>query len=133
MQRDFNLARYFSVFSISIIIVLTAVLSWLVYMNQRATLIDYSISIAQKYADQLIHHIDESFHDEKLDMNEFLETGAQGLYREVMDDIAKHHVHTSEDVIKLKVFNRKGNTVYSTDPSNIGIVNTSPFLKCFTT
>jgi diguanylate cyclase (GGDEF)-like protein len=129
MQRDFNLARYFSVFSISIIIVLTAVLSWLVYMNQRATLIDYSISIAQKYADQLIHHIDESFHDEKLDMNEFLEANSPGPYMQVMDDIADHHIHAYEDIVKLKIFNRKGNTVYSTDQSNIGIVNTSPFLK----
>jgi len=129
MRRDFNLRRYFSVFSLSIILVLTVLLSCLVYLNQRETLIGYSISIAEKYADQLIHHIDESLHNENLDINEFLESESPGSYLPVLDDIANHHIHAYHDIEKLKIFNRKGNTIYSTDPANIGIVNTSPFLK----
>ena len=129
MHRDFNLRRYFSVFSISIILVLSVLLSCLVYLNQKATLISYSITIAQKYADQLVHHIDESLHIENLDINEFLETGSPGPYLQVMNNIAQRHMHAYEDVVRLRIFNRKGNTIYSTDPYNIGIVNTSPYLK----
>jgi hypothetical protein len=62
-------------------------------------------------------------------MNEFLETDSAGPYLQIMDEISHHHIHAYKDILKLKIFNRKWNTVYSTDPSNIGIVNTSPFLK----
>ena len=129
MRGDFNLKRYFSVFSVSIILVLTILLSCLVYLNQQATLINYSISVAQKYADQLVHHIDESFQEKNLSMNEFLEADSSQKYLKLMDEIAHHHIHGYEDMVKLKIFNRKGNTIYSTDPSNIGIVNTSPYLR----
>jgi len=129
MQKDFNLRRYFSVFSVSIILGLTVILSILVYLNQRETLIEFSISVAEKYADELIHHIDESFKAENLDLYQFLETEPPDTYFRMMDKIAAHYIHVYEDIIKLKIFNRRGETIYSTDKANVGIVNTSPFLR----
>ena len=127
MRRDFDLRRYFSVFSISIIIALSVLLSSLVYLNQRETLISYSISLSEKYADQIMHHIYESFHDEKLEMNDFLKSDSRDPYVRVMDDVAHHHIHLYQDIVKFKIFNKKGNTIYSTDQSNIGIVMYSQF------
>jgi diguanylate cyclase (GGDEF)-like protein len=129
MNRDFNLRRYFSVFSISIIVVLTVILSCVVYLNQRTALIDFSISSSKVYADQLLHQIDESFRDVKLDMNEFLETDSAGSSLKIIDNIVRHHIHASQDVVKFKIFNKNGLTTYSTDPTTVGIVNTSPYLK----
>ena len=76
-----------------------------------------------------MHHIFTSFHEEKLDIYEFLKTDSPDSYVRIMDEIAKHRIYEYQDIVKFKIFNRKGNTIYSTDQSNIGIVNTSPFLK----
>lgn len=128
-SRNFNLIRFFSVFSVLIIVVLTVFLSWLVYWQQKKALIEYSLSVAEKYAFELGNDINTSFNKMELKVSDFLQNSDSSSYKREMDKIAEYYVHRHEDIIKLKIFNTKGRTVYSTESSNIGIINTSPYLR----
>jgi diguanylate cyclase (GGDEF)-like protein len=129
MRTDFNLRRYFSVFSIIIILILTILLSCIVYWNQRETLIEYSLGAAEVYADQLSRDIRETLHRKNLALDDFLQQGEGDVFISSLDDISIHYVHDYKDLIKVKIFNNEGKTIYSTDHANIGVISASPYLR----
>ena len=51
--EHFNLNKYFSLFNLIIILVLTVVLSFIIIWNHKNALIDYSISTSEVFAHQL--------------------------------------------------------------------------------
>ena len=125
----FNLRRYFSVFSIIIILVLTAVLSYLVLWNQKHVMINYSISSIEIFAHQLNQHIYNNFIVQNLKEYGELTIEKNSFYHEKLDSIADHFLSDHSDVIKFKIYDTGGNTIYSTEPDDMGIISTSSILK----
>jgi signal transduction histidine kinase len=65
-------------------------------------------------------------------VSETLPVRPDGLSRSSMDETLIHHlqqVERSLELIKLKIYTADGHTIYSTDPTDIGSVNTSIYFK----
>ncbi|RJQ44660.1 MAG: GGDEF domain-containing protein [Nitrospiraceae bacterium] len=128
-QKRFNLRKYFSHFSIGIIIVLTVILSALVYWNQRETLIEYSISSAKDFARQLNNRIHDDFIEANLQRYSYLRIDPSSEQYLQLDKIAETFLHDYSDIKKVKIFNLQGEVIYSTDPKDIGLTSEAEALK----
>jgi diguanylate cyclase (GGDEF)-like protein len=128
-ENDFNLRRYFSFNSLVIIIVLTVILSSIVYWNQKNALIEYSISSATVFAQQINRSISSKIIDSALikENNLLIEDNTNFLLQ--LDKISESFLNEYGDVKKIKIFNHEGKIVYSSDPDDIGFVNTGKNLK----
>ena len=128
-ENKYNLQKYFSMFSIGLIIVLTVVLSVIFIMNQRSGLIKNSTLSAETFAYQFNHRIHEvlivpSLLEKK---HLFLEKGSVRHRR--LDSISADYIADYSDIVKIKVYDMKGRIIYSTDPADIGTVSTSYLLN----
>ncbi|MBI5057872.1 MAG: GGDEF domain-containing protein [Nitrospirae bacterium] len=125
----FNLRRYFSIFSFGIIILLTIVLSALVYWNQRDSLVEYSISSAVTFAQQLNTRIHEKFIHTDLAKGNNLRIDKDSPVHLELDNIAEIFLKDYVDVKKIKMFNLEGKVVYSTEHEDIGLISNSDTMK----
>lgn len=112
--EHFNLRRYFSVFSIVIIVILTLVLSYLVFRNQKQVLVDYSISSAEIFAHQLNNQIYNNIIDKTSGEFDGLTFGKDTWQYEDLKGIVEHYLEDYSDVAKLRIFDRSGKPVFST-------------------
>jgi diguanylate cyclase (GGDEF)-like protein len=128
-KGDFNLRRYFSFYSLVIIVFLTVILSGMVYWNQRNALIQYSISSATVFAQQINRSISSKIIDSDLlkDNNLLIENNTNFLLQ--LDMISESFLNEYGDVKKIKIFDHEGKVVYSSDPDDIGLVNTGRNIK----
>ncbi|HDH04190.1 MAG TPA: GGDEF domain-containing protein [Nitrospirae bacterium] len=124
-DRSFNLRKYFSLFSIGIILILTIALSYVAFWYQKKALIDYSISTIEVMADQLKNRIYDDFIASSLETYGYLYIGEHSLKREDLDKIADSYLFHYNNILKFKIFDLSGSVVYSTDPEDIGLVDTS--------
>lgn len=128
-KQTFNLLRYFSIFSIGIIMVLTIMLSILVYKNQKSVLIAYSISSVKDFAQQLNYRLHEDFIDENFKQYGQLRIDKKSPYYQKLDEIAKKYLNSFRDIKKFKIYDLSGTVVYSTNPEDVELVNHSVKLK----
>jgi diguanylate cyclase (GGDEF)-like protein len=128
-EGDFNLRRYFSFYSLIIIVFLTVILSSIVYWNQRNALIQYSISSATVFAQQINRSISSKIIDSDLleEKNLLIEDNTNFLLQ--LDMISESFLNEYGDVKKIKIFNHAGKVVYSSDPNDIGLMNTGRNIK----
>ncbi len=111
-SREFNLCRYFTLFSISIIVPLTIILSYFVFWNQKHIFIDYSIESIENFAHQFNYRIYDYF--------EFGFDKTSGLaiekgspqYRK-LDMFVTSYIEGSGEIIWMRIFNRTGKVIYS--------------------
>ncbi|RJQ21450.1 MAG: GGDEF domain-containing protein [Nitrospiraceae bacterium] len=120
-ERTFNLRRYFSAFSFGIIIILTLVLSTLVYWNQRHSLIAYSTSSAVMFAHQVNAGISEKFIDSNLLEGDNLQIGNDTFLLLQLNDVAETFLKEYGDIRKIKIFNLDGKVIYSTESKDVGL------------
>lgn len=130
-QRNnrFNLRRYFTIFSITVICALTVVLSALVYWNQRNTLIEYSVGLSEDFAYHLKDRIYKQLVGDGLFRGNLLQSQNDESFRQELDVLALPILRDYTDVQKIKIFNTEGKIVYSTDPKDIGVVSDSETMK----
>jgi diguanylate cyclase (GGDEF)-like protein len=128
-KQTFNLLRYFSLFSIGIIVVLTVILSVLVYKNQKSVMIAYSISSVKDFAQQLNYRLHEDFIDENFKQYGQLRIDKRSQYYKKLDEIARKYLNSFRDIKKFKIYDRSGTVIYSTNPEDVGLVNQSKKLK----
>jgi len=128
-EGNFNLRRYFSFYSLLIIVVLTVILSGIVYWNQRNALIDYSISSAKMFAHQINANVSRKIMDSSLikENNLLIEDNTNFLLQ--LDKISESFLNEYGDVKKMKIFDHEGKVVYSSDPNDIGLMNTGRNIK----
>ncbi len=128
-EGNFNLRRYFSFYSLLIIVVLTVILSGIVYWNQRNALINYSISSATMFAHQINGDISRKIIDSALikENNLLIEDNTNFLLQ--LDKISESFLNEYGDVKKMKIFDHEGKVVYSSDPNDIGLMNTGRNIK----
>ncbi len=127
-RENFDLQKYFSVFSVCIILVLTILLSYLAFWYQKKALIDYSISTIEVLADQFKNRIYDDFIATSLETYGYLYIGEHSVKRAYLDKIADNYLSHFGDVLKFKVFDLGGSIVYSTDPEDIGTLESSDAL-----
>ncbi|MBI5740279.1 MAG: GGDEF domain-containing protein [Nitrospirae bacterium] len=128
-KRTFNLRRYFSLFSVVIIIALTVLLSALVYWNQRDALIEYSISSTKDFARQLTDRIHGDFIKANVSKYGYLRVDGHSEQYLHLDNMARAFLHDYRDIKKIKIFNLQRAVIYSTERGDIGHVNDSFALK----
>lgn len=128
-EGNFNLRRYFSFYSLIIIVFLTVILSGIVYWNQKNALIQYSISSATVFAQQINRSISREIIDSDLlkEKNLIVEDNTNFLLQ--LDKISASFLNEYGDVKKIKIFDHEGKVVYSSDPNDIGLVNTGRNIK----
>ena len=124
-DRSFNLRKYFSLFSIGIILILTIALSYLAFWYQKKALINYSISTIEVMADQLKNRIYDDFIAASLKTYGYLYIGEHSVKREGLDKIADSYLFHYNNILKFKIFDLSGSVVYSTDSEDIGLLDTS--------
>jgi diguanylate cyclase (GGDEF)-like protein len=122
-EGNFNLRRYFSLFSLVIIVVLTIILSGIVYWSQRNSLIEYSISSAKVFAQQINTNINEKIINSDLLKDNNLKIENDSFFIVQLDDIIGSFLKEYGDIKKIKIYNREGRIVYSSDPDDVGLVN----------
>ncbi|MBI5098671.1 MAG: hypothetical protein HZB30_05475, partial [Nitrospirae bacterium] len=121
----FNLRRYFSILSFVVIIILTIILSSIVYWNQKKVLIEYSISSAMMFAKQINISINKKFINSGLLKGDALEIDRDSLLLLQLDSVAETFLKEFGDVKKIKIFNRSGKIVYSSNMDDVGLISTS--------
>ncbi len=119
----FNLRRFFSLFSFVIIIVLTIILSGIVYWNQRNSLIEYSISSAKTFAQQINTTINKKIISADLLKDNNLQIENDSFFILKLDDITGSFLKEYVDIMEIKIYNREGKIVYSSVPEDIGLIN----------
>ncbi|GBD97721.1 MAG TPA: GGDEF domain-containing protein [Nitrospirae bacterium] len=124
-DRSFNLRKYFSLFSIGIILILTIVLSYVAFWYQKKALIDYSISTVEVMAEHFQNRIYDDFIATSLETYGYLYIGEHSMKSEDLDKIADSYLSLYSDILKFKIFDLSGSVVYSTDPEDVGTVDTS--------
>jgi len=122
-EGSFNLRRYFSLFSLVIIIALTIILSAIVYWNQRDSLIEYSISSAKIFAQQINTTINKQIINSELLKDNDLQIENDSFFILKLDDITGSFLKEYGDIKEIKIYNREGKIIYSSDPDDIGLVN----------
>lgn len=127
--RTFNLLRYFSLLSIGIIIALTALMSILVYWNQKSALIEYSISSSMNFAQQLNNRIYKDFLEANVKKYGYLHVDPYTEQYQQLDKIVQTFMKDYREVKKVKIFNVERAIVYSTDLRDIGLTSNSFILK----
>ncbi len=128
--EHFNLNKYFSVFNLIVILVLTVVLSFIIIWNHKSALIDYSISTSETFAHQLNQRIYSDFIHADLKKNGSLKEIEKGSSKHIqLDRIAGTYLYDYKDIFKFKIFDLSGKAIYSTDPGTMGMIDSSEKLK----
>jgi len=124
--NKFNLRRFFTIFSLGIIVFITVSLSYVFIKRQNNLIISSAISSAEEFAHQLTHRLyDENIIStvKKLTESRFVESSPQ--YEE-LDRIINTYLKEFTDIVKVKIYDWKGLILYSSDPKSIGHINSSP-------
>jgi diguanylate cyclase (GGDEF)-like protein len=124
-ERDerghFNLLRYFAISSIGIFI-LGAVILGVVFVNlERNMLVDYALYSTKHLAYQLSHRIFEEGLIETDDKTSGVKIRQDSPEYEALDKMISTYISGSSDILKVKIFDKQGKVIYSTDERNIGI------------
>ncbi len=127
--RKFNLRKYFSVLSITVIIILTVILSGIVYLNQRQSLVEYSITYAANLASNLNQQVHEHLILPNLNKEGALTVINDPERYKIIKTISDGFRHDYPDVVKYKVFNLKGEVIYSSEYEDIGKVSSTGALQ----
>ncbi len=128
-QRDFNLLRYFSISSIAIILALTAILSFVLVLRQKNIMIDQSKLMIEEATRQLNYHMINSFTFSVIEKNGYKTIDRKKIKYDQLDKIIKDFLNAYTDFVKVKVYDREGFTIFSTDKENVGEINTSEHFR----
>lgn len=128
-QSDhFNLQKYFTLYSIGFFVLLTTLLGLVFITHEKKLLVDSAVSSAKEFALQLNYHV----HEEGIVSNLMANKGpslerSQDIDR--LDKVISEYLSEFPDILKIKIFDRTGRTIYSTDHEAIGAMNTHDQLK----
>jgi hypothetical protein len=125
----FNLPRFFNIFSICMILILTILLSLMFMIWQKRLILDYAIKTAKSYAHQLNHEIIKELEFNVVEKGNYLTLDKENFEYEKLDIIIKDFLKNYEDIIKMKIFDRSGVIVFSTDIVDVGDVTDSENFK----
>ncbi len=128
-NRDFNLLRYFTLSSIAIILILTAILSTVLVVRQRNNMIDHSKRMVEEAAHQLNNHMVNNFTFSVIERNGEKSIDRQAIDYDRLDNVIKIFLNAYTDLIKVNVFDREGFTIYSTLKINEGTINNSEHFR----
>ncbi len=128
-QSDhFNLQKYFFLYSIGSFVLLTTLLGLVFITHEKKLLVGSAVSAAKEFALQLNYHV----HAEGIVPN-IMAINGPSLERsqdfEKLDKMIGEYLSEFPDILKIKIFDRTGRTIYSTDSDLIGTVNTHDKLK----
>ena len=125
IRKNFNLRRYFLFFSIITVLVLTILLSTLFVYRQRNLMENQAVSMVKTIAHQLNHDILRDFTFTVARDGRYFNIDRTNTTFEKVDDEIKGMLSQYRNVFKVKIFDRRGLTLYSTDIDNIGVINNS--------
>ncbi|RJR17499.1 MAG: GGDEF domain-containing protein [Nitrospiraceae bacterium] len=124
----FNLQKYFTLYSIGFFVLLTSLLGLVFITHEKKILVNSAVSAAKEFALQLNYHVQE-----KGIVPNIMSIGNSNIERsedyEKLDKIISEYISEFPDIVKIKIFDRTGRTVYSTESEIIGSVNTHDQLK----
>lgn len=128
-QSDhFNLQKYFTLYSIGFFALLTALLGLVFITHEKRILVNSAVSAAKEFALQLNYHVQE-----KGVVPNIMAANSPSIERsrdyENLDKIISEYLSKFPDIVKIKIFDRTGRTVYSTESEGIGTINTHDQLK----
>lgn len=125
----FDLLRYFTISSIGIFIILTIVLG-LVFVNfQKNLLIDYAKTTTSSLATQLSRRLiaEGLVNTQKSESGISLEYDLPDYHR--LDTIVRTYLTENTEIVKVKIYDKHGVTIYSTVTGDIGVLNIHDNLK----
>lgn len=120
IKRDFNLPRFFNVFSLGIILLVSIALSVIFTMHQKSWIIDHSIRMAESYAYHLNNEIAEHYSFPLSRHGNSRTIDKESIKLNELDEVVSKFIKNYKNIFKIKIYNRNGIVVYSTDPENIG-------------
>lgn len=124
----FSLQKYFTLYSIGSFVLLTALLGLVFITHEKKILVNSAVSAAKEFALQLNYHIhEEGVVPNIMAINSSNIEGSKDY--EKLDKMIGKYLSEFPDILKIKIFDRIGRTIYSTDPKTIGTVNTHEQLK----
>ena len=126
-ERKFDLLRYFTLSSIAIILTLTAILSFVFVVRQKDVMIDQSVQLIEEATQQLNHNVTSNFTAFDFKKSEMTDKGK--IKYDQLDKIIKDFLNTHRELLKVKVYDRSGFTIYSTHESDESKINSSDNFK----
>jgi len=128
-QRDFNLLRYFSIYSIAIILTLTAILSFVLVVRQKNIMIGQSLHMIEEATHQLNHQMINNITFSVNEKTGYKTIDRKQLKYDQLDKIIRDFLNAYSDLMKVKVYDREGYTIYSTEKKDEGKINTSNLFR----
>jgi hypothetical protein len=120
IKKEFNLPRFFNLFSLILIVVLSILLSLIFTIYQKNMIINHSVEMAQSYAHHLNHEIAKNYKFDLVKHGNFMTIDKDRIRFKELDEIARTFLKNYENIFKIKIYDRKGLVIYSTAPDNIG-------------
>ena len=128
-QRDFNLLRYFSIYSIAIILTLTAILSFVLVVRQKNIMIGQSLHMIEEATHQLNHQMINNITFSVNEKTGYKTIDRKQLKYDQLDKIIRDFLNAYSDLMKVKVYDREGYTIYSSEKKDEGKINTSNLFR----
>jgi diguanylate cyclase (GGDEF)-like protein len=125
IYKEFNLPRFFNLFSLLVIVIFSILLSFIFTYRQKNIIVDHSIEMAKSYAHHLNHEITENYNFDLVKYGSFKSIDKDRIRFNELDNIVRRFIKNYESIFKIKIYNREGLVIYSTDPDNIGGVTDS--------
>ncbi len=127
--RDFNLLRYFTLSSIAIILILTAILSFVLVVRQKNIMIEQSLHMTEEATHQLNKNMLNSITFSVIDKNGYKTIDGKYIKYDQLDKIIRDFLNVYSDLVKITVYDREGYTIYSTEKTDEGKRNTSNLFR----
>jgi len=100
-------------------------MSFVLVVRQRHIMIDQSVLMIEEAAHQLNHHMINNFTFSVIEKNGHKTLDRKKIKYNELDKIIKEFLNAYSDIMKIKVYDMEGFTLYSTDKKNEGQINTS--------
>ena len=120
---NFNLRRYFLIFSTLTVLVLTVLLSMLFVFRQKNLMENQSVTMVKTIAHQLNHEILQGVTFRVDRDGRYFNIDRSSTTYEELDNKISGVIDKYKNIFKVKIFDRRGITIYSTDRDNVGIIN----------
>jgi diguanylate cyclase (GGDEF)-like protein len=120
-RGHFNLLRYFTISSVGIFILGAVILGAVFVSLERGMLVDYALFSTKQFAYQLSHRIFDEGLLNVSDQSVGVQVKQGSPEFNALDRMISAYISGSSDILKVKIFDKHGRVIYSTDERNIGI------------
>lgn len=128
-HEHFSIRKYFTLYSVGFFSLLTVLLGIVFISHQKNLLVDYAVSTAGEFAQQLSFHLNNEGLVSALKENTKTKFTINSPGFEKLDIMINAYLNEFSDIVEIKIFDSNSRIVYSKNIDDVGMVETLDGLK----